>query len=134
MADEKTTHSCTNCGAPVLARRPSKTGTHWCKAVLCVRAKATYYNNQRVKSATQEAREAQIELNQRIDDATDFALALNRGVRVRCSVCDLPDALPGMPHPNQFGQRCSGTEGERPAAVQPRLIFAVWPDRRVVGP
>jgi hypothetical protein len=113
-------HDCSNCGDPVVARRPSATGRHYCKRKPCQAAKQRLYR--RLRNTQTEA-----ELLEQLKIA--FVGAVAHADRVVCSECGRDDAVDGWVHPTPgWTGACLGS-GYLGDQSQGLVVYlkAVWP-------
>jgi len=94
--EERPRASCSNCGDPVLRRRPSLTGKHFCSKKLCERAKQRFYYERRVSGAAEsEARQAATHRQATLN----FLTAALHGDRIDCDTCGRVGVIPRYAHP-----------------------------------
>lgn len=113
---------CTNCTNPVAERRPSTSGTHWCKRPECQAAKQKFYRNRKAEEAERLATPIRLQL---LNDVI-------RRERVVCSLCGLENALPGWAHRDRTAgglTPCYGTGRQGPGlgtgyldVIHPELV------------
>lgn len=114
------TNPCSGCGGPVPARRRSVSGDHYCKDSGCQALKQRRYRATRRAARLGEPAD--------VDQARfDFFVAV-LGRRVRCSSCDLEDAIPGYVHRGKDGTPCFGV-GSGGAGIGGRWLDSVHPGR-----
>lgn len=110
-------NACDNCGGPVLVRRPSKSGKHFCKASKCQTAKQRFYREAGQTDSVDLAR-------QLVHDVANLA-------RKTCPGCGLENAVPGWAHRDAPGSSrpCYASGGLGPGlpsgyldAVHPELV------------
>jgi hypothetical protein len=113
------TTACTNCQNPVLVRRPSASGHHYCKAPACQAAKQRFYRG----------RKERIEQDTFRHEALEYLEAALRGSRTTCPSCGLEDALVGWIHRDEtmYGP-CYGL-GHRGREINAPFFDVVHPER-----
>lgn len=108
-------NACANCADPVKARRPSRSGKHFCSKSACQTAKQRFYREKGQVGPT-------LTLLALIRDLASLE-------RSPC-VCGLPDALPGWAHRDAPGSSTpcyrSGSKG---AQLPDHALDAIHPDR-----
>ena len=133
---ETPVNECSHCQGPVLIRRQSKTGRHYCTKTECQAAKQRFYYRMRAdtgfKSAAAAERE-RAELARRSAEARDLLFVdvirtLTREDRVVCPDCGRTDALPGYVHPSmRDGSACRELrEKPLPSGAGDRIVAAIW--------
>lgn len=99
-------HTCDNCGDPVLARRPSRHGKHWCSKPSCQAAKQRFYYATR---ASTRAARAEGETTEQLVKALLTAIVGERFLIDGCPKCGRRDAIEGWVHPTPgWTQVCAG--------------------------
>lgn len=117
------TNECSNCGGPVLARRPSESGLHFCSKRECVNAKQRMLRARRIgpPAAVQE----QVALAALIADAMQPNLLRS------CDTCGADRVLAGWVH-RKFGSPLEpcwgvGTQGTGLGRLRRTALDAVMP-------
>lgn len=94
--DQYADAACSNCGAAVKRRRPSKTGKHFCTKRTCQRAKDRFHYRRRAEGAAEsEARLAETHQRQLVN----FVGAVANADRIDCDTCGRPGVIPRYAHP-----------------------------------
>lgn len=123
--DSPPTAECRQCADPVLIRRPSLTGAHFCTKKSCQAAKQRFYYRRRA-SGVAEAERHQAAIR---DDLIIAIIAGAADPRVSCSECGRPDTLPDFGHPDaDWTAPCpGGGKAPFPSGLGGRIAQTLWP-------
>lgn len=113
------TAPCTNCQNPVLIRRPSVSGHHYCQAPACQAAKQRFYRGRKEK-------EHEMKLQ---PEAIAYLDAVIRGPRTTCPACGLEEALVGWIHRDETGVAPCYALGNRGRTINAPFFDVVHPER-----
>lgn len=123
------TAACANCQGPVLIRRPSLTGKHFCALKPCQAAKGRFYYRRRVDGDAVREEQNRVLLEQERDQRIiQVFTAFAKGERVTCADCGRTDALPDYVHPDLEGGACRALAVKSmPSGLGGPIVSAIWP-------